>query len=154
MERTYAAALHQMTDNADEVIKTVREGARLAMEPENKEKLTEVEQDIVALQEKVLVIHKRKIANQVTDEEYNAVVKCYTEQIEQLHAKQEEYRRAENRYTEVQAWLDAFQKRINTDATSIDGLVIRALVEQIIVWDDHIEVQFKCGATVEQKYVR
>ena len=25
--------------------------------------------------------------------------------------------------------------------------------QNIIVWDDRIEVRFKCGATVEQKYV-
>ena len=42
---------------------------------------------------------------------------------------------------------------MSTDATSIDGLVIKALVEQILMYDDHIEVQFKCGATVEQEYV-
>ena len=30
---------------------------------------------------------------------------------------------------------------------------MKTLVEAIIVWDDHIEVRFKCGATVEQKYV-
>ena len=62
MERTYSAAFRQMTENANEVIETVREGAKLAMEPENREKLTQVEQDIVALQEKVLGIHKRRIA--------------------------------------------------------------------------------------------
>ena len=156
MERSYAAALRQMTDNADEVIETVREGAQLAMEPENKEKLTQVEQDIVALQEKVLSIHKRKIAKQVTDEEYNSVVKRYTAQIEELQAQQEEYRSVENRYTEVRTWLDAFQKSMRGDgtATGIDALIMKALVEAIIVWDDHIEVHFKCGATVEQKYVR
>ena len=156
MERTYAAALRQMTDNADEVIETVREGAKLAMEPENKEKLTQVEQDIVALQEKVLAIHKRKIAKQVTDEEYNAVVKRYSAQIEELQTQQEEYRSVENRYTEVRTWLDAFQKSMCGDgtATGIDALIMKALVEAIIVWDDHIEVHFKCGATVEQKYVR
>lgn len=30
---------------------------------------------------------------------------------------------------------------------------MKTLVEAIIVWDDRIEVRFKCGATVEQKYV-
>ncbi len=156
MERTYSAALQQMTDNAEDVIETVREGAQLAMEPENKEKLTQVERDIVALQEKVLAIHKQKIAKQVTDEEYNAVVKRYTAQIEELQAQQAEYRSVENRYTEVRIWLDAFQKSMTGDgsATGIDALIMKALVEDIIVWDDRIEVHFKCGATVEQKYVK
>ena len=156
MERTYSAAFRQMTENANEVIETVREGAKLAMEPENREKLTQVEQDIVALQERVLGIHKRKIAKQVTDEEYNAVVKRYTDQIEQLQAQQKEYRSTENRYTEVQAWLNAFQKSVSGSgpATSIDALILKALVDSIIVYDDHIDVHFKCGATVEQEYIR
>ena len=156
MERTYAAALRQMTDNADEVIAAVQEGAMLAMEPENKEKLQQIEQDIVAVQEQVLAIHKRKISKQISDEEYNAIVKRYTSQIEDLQAQQQEYRGIENRYIEVRAWLDAFQKSINgsENATSIDALVMKALVDRIIVYDDHIEVQFKCGAFVEQKYVK
>ena len=156
MERTYSAAFRQMTENANEVIETVREGAKLAMEPENREKLTQVEQDIVALQEKVLGIHKRRIAKQVTDEEYNAVVKRYTDQIEQLQAQQKEYRSTENRYTEVRAWLNAFQKSVSGSgpATSIDALILKALVDSIIVYDDHIDVHFKCGAKVEQEYIR
>ena len=156
MERTYSAAFRQMTENANEVIETVREGAKLAMEPENRETLTQVEQDIVALQEKVLGIHKRRIAKQVTDEEYNAVVKRYTDQIEQLQAQQKEYRSTENRFTEVRAWLNAFQKSVSGSgpATSIDALILKALVDSIIVYDDHIDVHFKCGATVEQEYIR
>ena len=156
MERTYSAAFRQMTEDANEVIETVREGAKLAMEPENREKLTQVEQDIVALQEKVLGIHKRRIAKQVTDEEYNAVVKRYTDQIEQLQAQQKEYRSTENRYTEVRAWLNAFQKSVSGSgpATSIDALILKALVDSIIVYDDHIDVHFKCGAKVEQEYIR
>ena len=30
---------------------------------------------------------------------------------------------------------------------------MKTLVEAIIVWDDRIEVRFKCGASIEQKYV-
>lgn len=156
MERTYAAALQQLTDNADEVIETVREGAMLAMEPKNKEKLEQVERDIVATQEQVLAIHKRKIARQISEEEYNAAVKRYTERIEQLQAEQKDYRSQENRYMEVRSWLDTFQKSMTGigTASTMDGLVMKALVERIIVYDDHIEVQFKCGATVEQEYVK
>ena len=57
-------------------------------------------------------------------------------------------------YAEVRAWLETFEHSMYTDATSIDALVIKALIEQILVYEDHIEVQFKCGATVEQEYVK
>ena len=83
-------------------------------------------------------------------------MKRYTNQIEQLQAQQKEYRSTENRYTEVRAWLNAFQKSVSGSgpATSIDALILKALVDSIIVYDDHIDVHFKCGAMVEQKYIR
>ena len=54
LESTYTAAIQQMTDNAEEVMTAIREGAMLAMEPENQEKLEQIERDIVATQEEVL----------------------------------------------------------------------------------------------------
>lgn len=35
-----------------------------------------------------------------------------------------------------------------------DTVVMRAMVDHIIVYDDHIEVIFKCGGSVKQAYVR
>ena len=40
------------------------------------------------------------------------------------------------------------------DVSSNDTVLMKALVERIIVWDDHIEVAFKCGARIEQEYVK
>ena len=59
------------------------------------------------------------------------------------------------RYATVRMWLADFQQHMQEgDATDDrDGSIMKTRVEAIIVWDDHIEVRFKCGATVEQKYV-
>ena len=55
----------------------------------------------------------------------------------------------------VRMWLADFRQHMQEgDATDDrDGSIMKTLVEAIIVWDDRIEVRFKCGATVEQKYV-
>ena len=52
-------------------------------------------------------------------------------------------------------WLDDFRKHLQDgDATDDrDGRIMKTLVETIIVYDEHIEVRFKCGACIEQKYV-
>ena len=52
-------------------------------------------------------------------------------------------------------WLADFRQYMQEgNATDDrDGSIMKTLVEAIIVWDDRIEVRFKCGATVEQKYV-
>ena len=154
LESTYTAAIQQMTDNAEEVMTAIREGAMLAMEPENQEKLEQIERDIVATQEEVLTLHKQKVDHLLREDTYAAAVERCSKRMKQLEAQQAELQTAANRYAELRAWLETFEHCMSTDATSIDGLVIKALVEQILVYDDHIEVQFKCGATVEQEYVR
>ncbi len=60
------------------------------------------------------------------------------------------------RYAEAKAWLDAFEQALATGEieTTSDVALMRTLVERIIVNDDGIEVEFKCGASVQQEYVR
>ena len=156
LERTYLAAIKQMTDNAEVVIEAVTEGAMLAMEPENREKLDAIEQAIIAQQEKVLQLHRDKVACRITVPEYEAGVKECGERIHELEAKREELQNCATRYTEVKAWLNAFRDGMQSGEimSANDALVMKELVEQIIVHDDHIEVQFKCGASVEQTYVK
>ena len=61
---------------------------------------------------------------------------------------------AASRYAEVKAWLDAFQDHISSSdiLNADDEGIIKQLVEQIIVNDDGIEIQFKCGASIEKEY--
>ena len=156
MERTYLAAIKQMTDNAEAVIEAVTEGAMLAMEPENREKLDAIEQAIIAQQEKVLQLHRDKVTCRITVPEYEAGVKECGERIHELEAEREELQNCATRYTEVKAWLNAFRDGMQSGEimSANDALVMKELVEQIIVHDDHIEVQFKCGASVKQEYVK
>ena len=87
---------------------------------------------------------------------YNAQVNDYSQQLAALEARQEALKTADARYATVMMWLEDFQQHMQSgDATGDrDGSIMKTLVVAIIVWDDRIEVRFKCGATVEQKYVR
>ena len=56
--------------------------------------------------------------------------------------------------TEVKAWLDAFEKHISdgTIMAADDSTILKQLVEQIIVRSSGIEIQFKCGVSIEKDY--
>ena len=70
-------------------------------------------------------------------------------------AKQAEPQTTENRYSEVNLWLDSFEEHIQSGEimNADDGIVMRRPVEQIIVGNDRIEIDFKYGAILEREYV-
>ena len=156
MHKTYAAAVRQMADNAAEVIEAVREGTQLAMQPENAAALEAVEQEIIELQETALTLHKNKQSGIITQETYTTEIAACSTQMKTLEAQKEELQNAAMRYAEAKAWLDAFEQALATGEieTTSDVALMRTLVERIIVNDDGIEVEFKCGASVQQQYVR
>ena len=156
MEETYKAAVAAMTKDASAVIDAVREGARLAMQPQNTEQLAAIEREIIALQEKAIGLHKKRVEHLISDSTYNNEVKQYSQQMEQLEARQAELRADENRFNEVKTWLDTFERYTKSGkiVTATDTVVMRAMVDHIMVYDDHIEVIFKCGGSVKQAYVK
>ena len=155
LERTYTAAIQQITESADEVTAAVREGAMLALEPENRGRLDAVEQAIIETQEKALALHKKKVSRQITDAEYEATVKECSQRMKELETQQAELQTIATRYSEVKAWLDTFEENVSSgdimDAN--DALVMKALVDEIIVHDTGIEIHCKCGITIEQEYI-
>ena len=152
---TYHAAIEAMIEDAGAILNEIKMETAAEMQPSNKAALDEVEQQIIALQERVLDLHKQKRSIGISDAYYNAQVDEYTQQLGALEARQQALQNAETRYATVRMWLDDFRKHLQDgDATDDrDGRIMKTLVETIIVYDDHIEVRFKCGATVEQKYV-
>lgn len=144
-----------MIDGADEIIGAVRDSARLVLQPENAAALAEVEQAIIAVQETALGLHKAKQAHAITDTEYAVRIGECSRRMQELEARQAELQTAESRYTEVKVWLDTFAAHIKSGniLNADDGTIVKQLVEQITVNDDGIEIQFKCGATIEKEYV-
>lgn len=148
LEKTYTAAIQQITESADEVTAAVREGAMLTLEPENRERLEAVEQALALL--------KKKSAHQITDAEYTDAIQTCSQRMKELEAQQAELQTIATRYSEDKAWLDTFEENVRSgdimDAN--DALVMKALVDEIIVGDTGIEIHCKCGVTIEPEYVR
>lgn len=155
LQHTYAAAIGDMIEDAEEIMAAVKDSAGLVMEPENKAALERVEQEIIDLQNAVLELHKAKQQRSVTATDYAAQIKEYSERMQALEARQAELQTAENRYSEVKMWLDSFAEHIQSGGimNADDGMIMKQLVEQIIVNDDGIEVHFKCGIVASHEYM-
>ena len=155
-EGHYLAAIQKMVDDAAEVIATVREGAMLAMEPENAAKLEAVDREILATQEQMLAMHKQFTAQRISAEAYNEAVRAASVKIQELEEQREELETVATRYAEVKVWLDAFEESTRTGQimTATDAVIMKTLVEEILVDDYGFEVKFKCGASVEQEYLK
>ena len=154
LQRTYTAAVQEMIADAEEVIRLVQDSTGLVMEPENTAELARVEQEIIELQEAVMEIHKAKQKRGIGAAEYTEKIREHSQRMQELEARQEELQTTENRYNQIKVWLDNFARHIqsgeimNTD----DSQIMKQLVEQIIVGADSMEIQFKCGVIVKQKY--
>ena len=155
LQHTYAAAIGDMIEDAEEIMAAVKDSAGLVMEPENKAALERVEQEIIDLQNAVLELHKAKQQRSVTATDYTAQIKEYSERMQALEAQQAELQTTENRYSEVKMWLDSFAEHIQSGGimNADDGMIMKQLVEQIIVNDDGIEVHFKCGIVTSHEYM-
>ena len=155
LSATYHAAVQAMVEDAGSILSTLESATEKELQPSNKAALDEVEQKIIDLQEKVLALHRQKRAQAVNDAYYNAQVNDYSQQLGALESRKQALQTADARYATVRMWLADFRQHMQEgDATDDrDGSIMKTLVEAIIVWDDRIEVRFKCGATVEQKYV-
>ena len=154
LQRTYTAAIREMIEDADEIIAAVQDSARLVLQPENAAALAEVEQAIIEVQETALALHKAKQAHTITDGEYAERISGCSRRMQDLEAQQAELQTAESRYAEVKAWLESFAAHIKSGAilNADDDMIVKQLVEQIIVNDDGIEIQFKCGTTITKEY--
>lgn len=72
-----------------------------------------------------------------------------------LQLRLKELKESATRYAEVKYWLEAYKTHIqsgesmNTD----DTVMLRSLVDQIVVYDEYMEIHLRCGATITEKYV-
>ena len=156
LEATYLAALNDLIENAGTVVDVIKEGAGLAMEPDNRAALAQIEEDIIEIQESVLALHRDKKEMRISTADYAAKVKEYSEQMRAKEAERDKLQDTAVKYAEVSTWLDTFMDQaIHGDKlTQCDGTVMKTLVERIIARDTGIEVIFKCGVSVEHEYVK
>ena len=156
LEATYLAALNDLIENAGTVVDVIKEGAGLAMEPDSRAALAQIEEDIIEIQESVLALHRDKKEMRISTADYAAKVKEYSEQMRAKEAERDKLQDTAVKYAEVSTWLDTFMDQaIHGDKlTQCDGTVMKTLVERIIARDTGIEVIFKCGVSVEHEYVK
>ncbi len=154
LQRTYLAAISDMVEDASELMEAIRESAEMALEPENAAALAAVEQEIIDLQNEVLELHKAKQRMAVSAADYAAQIQEYKERLAELEEQQAQLHTIQTRYAEVAAWLATFEEHITSGEimNADDGLIVKALVEEIIIGDSSMEIRFKCGASIEKEY--
>ncbi len=138
------------------MLDTVKIGITAECQGDTGDRQREIEDQIIALQEKALALHKAKQRMEVSTADYTAQVKEHSERMKALEAERDEATKTSNQYTELRVILDAFEHGIKdgTIMSTDDTAIMRSLVEQIIVWETEIEIEFKCGVTIRQEYVR
>ncbi len=156
LEKTYTAAIRKITENSDEIYRTVEESTKLVLEPDNKEKLEAIEQQIIEVQEKALALHKTKAAGKLTEAEYDIKISEIKETMEALEAEQKQMQDTAIKYTEVKMWLENIKESISSETigNADDAMLMKSLVDNIIVKATGIEIHCKCGVTIEQEYIK
>lgn len=90
----------------------------------------------------------------VPDDEYEAKVTFYSQRMADLQARQKQLKADATRCAEALHWLESFQQHMasgeayNTD----EARVMREIVDQIIVYDDRLEIRLRCGVILKQRY--
>lgn len=156
LKNTYLAALNDLLGHSSEIVEAVSEGAELALEPENRAAIAHINDEIIAIQEAALELNKAKRRLEIGAEAYAAKVKEYSEAMREKEAARDFLQGTALQYAKVRAWLDTFKAETlhDGDVTTVNATTLKALVERIVIRNEGIEVQFKCGASIEKAYVR
>ena len=155
-KRTASWGCCNRINNGRAECEVVRDGAELALEPENKAVMERIDEETIQLQEAALALHKAKQRMEIGAVEYASRVKEYSERMKELEAERNELQGTAAKYAEVRMWLDTFiEQTMQSDTlTTVDGTTMKMLVDRIHVRNDGIVVEFKCGVAIEQEYVK
>ena len=156
LHKTYIAAIKKLVSDYNEVIETIDESARMILGDQSMPSLSEIGNEIIEIQSKVLKAHKDKNKNIITEIEYTKQIELYSEELKKLEQKQQELQTTASKYALLQDWLKAFKDHMDDGRLTdvFDGVLVREMVEHVIVHSDKITVKFKSGITVEQEYVK
>ena len=151
--RTYLSTLG---DIQGEAIIAVRNSAQQVFGNDNTAKIKEIEEQIVRLQEEALALHRARQRDIVPDDEYDAKVTFYNQQMADSQAQLKQLKADATLRAEALHWLDSLQQHITSgeDFNTDDGVVTREMVDQIIVFDDRLEIRLRCGINIYQRIDR
>lgn len=156
LEATYSAAVQELAGSLDDIVRTGGNNVGLALEPENKKALEHIDAEIVTIQTQVLDLHKKKQKGKLTVEEFNAALEAFSGQMDALEQERDQLQSIANRYAMAKTWISDFEQYVHAGGivNVENGVVIRALTDEIIVFDDHMEIHFKCGVIQSREYVK
>ena len=150
LERTIRAAF----DGMDDVLDVVEESCAEILEVDNHAELDRVQQDIITIQEAVLALHKAQQQGMVNEMDYEIKIASYSQQMDELQARQRELKATAGRFAEVKYWMDVFKEHVHSGEKmdTTDAVVLRQLTDRIVAYDDRLEIHLRIGGTLEQKY--
>lgn len=156
LEATYSAAVQELAGSLDDIVRTVGNNVGLALEPENRKALEHTDAEIVAIQTQVLDLHKKKQKGKLAVEEFNAALEGFSSRMDALEQERDQLQSIANRYAMAKTWISDFEQYVHAGGiVNIEnGVVIRALTDEIVVFDDHMEIHFKCGVVHSREYVK
>jgi len=90
----------------------------------------------------------------VPDDEYEAKVTFYSQRMAKLQAQQKQLKADAARRAEALHWLESFEQHMVSGEAynTVEAHVMREIVDQIIVYDDRLEIRLRCGVTVAQHF--
>ena len=96
----------------DNVLDVVEESCAEVLEADNHVELEQVQQDIIAIQEAVLALHKAQQQGSVCEMDYEIKIASYSQQMDELQERQRELKATAGRFAEVKYWMDAFKEHV------------------------------------------
>lgn len=85
-----------MVDGSEEIIEAIEKSAATEMRTDTD--IDNIDQQIIAIQEEVLTLHRQKQRLAITEEDYQKRLAAFGEQMKELEEQRKQDRTAENRY--------------------------------------------------------
>ena len=150
LEHTIRAAF----DGMEDVLDVVEESCAEVLEADNHTELEQVQQDIIAIQEAVLSLHKAQQQGAVSEMDYEIKIASYSQQMDELQERQRELKATAGRFAEVKYWMDTFKEHVHSGEKmdTTDAVVLRQLTDRIVVYDDRLEIHLRIGGVIECAY--
>ncbi len=148
--------MRKIVDDADDVIGAIQECIDEQFKDNKSMELAKIEKQIVAVQEKAVTARKDKMRGAITETQYTTIIEeCKTE-MQGLEARQKELQESAVGYANVAAWMRNFKDSISSGeiVNADNGFIMKQLVEQMIINDEDMEIRFRCGVSVTERYVK
>lgn len=152
IEAAFLATIQDLVEDVDTFAEQIDTNARETLGTDTSHRLETVEEHITEIQESIFKLQKERQNGKITVKEYSEQLEAFIAEIDKLQADKEALQTASNRYEDVKNQLEAFRKILKADRMEENSLLVKSLVEQILVYDDYMEIHFKCGIVAQTEF--